>query len=322
MNLARVPSVNFFAGHRLDRAGPRRLDDEWLGQRLADPASRIVPVWRLRNVVSGDPWPWRPLFLSPAALGSEQASSLVLLGEENGTAYFALDLVMEESALRELLPRHAMLCDLPDAGIHLDRQDAALLAHARALVYWHRRHRHCGDCGSPNVRREAGHMLECSNSSCAQKQFPRTDPAIIVLVYSPASDGGEERCLLGRSPGWPDRVYSTLAGFVEPGESLEDAVVREVLEEAGVQVDDVQYQSSQPWPFPASLMLGFRARAVSDQIAYADQELEHARWFTRAEMVEALRCGELDLPRDVSIAFRLVEDWFDAGQQGRLSDYV
>ena len=163
-------------------------------------------------------------------------------------------------------------------------------------------------------------MLECHNGSCGARTFPRTDPAVIVLVE--LAGGPAPRCLLGRSPGWPPRTYSALAGFVEPGESLEDAVVREVHEEAGVRVTDVRYHSSQPWPFPSSLMLGFRARALNRSIEIDPHELEDARWFTRAELVRELEARRIELPRRVSIAYRLVEDWFDAAGEGRLEDIV
>ena len=163
-------------------------------------------------------------------------------------------------------------------------------------------------------------MLECTSASCRARTFPRTDPAVIVLVEF--IEGPAPRCLLGRSPGWPSRTYSALAGFVEPGESLEDAVVREVHEEAGLTVTDVRYRSSQPWPFPASLMLGFRARALDEAIVLDRQEIEDARWFTRDELVQELEAQRIELPRRVSIAYRLVEDWFDASGDGRLEDIV
>ena len=157
---------------------------------------------------------------------------------------------------------------------------------------------------------KSGHVLVCTNPSCRHEQFPRIDPAIIVLV----SDG--ERALLGRQASWPVGRYSTIAGFVEPGESLEDAVVREVFEETGIEVDRIEYQSSQPWPFPASLMLGFTAHAVTTEVHLRDQELEDARWFTRA----ALTSNGALLPPRQSISYRLIEQWFDAGADIPLRD--
>lgn len=191
--------------------------------------------------------------------------------------------------------------------------EGELLAHARALAYWHRRHRFCGDCGHPTEGAQGGHVRVCSNPQCGRQHFPRTDPAVIVLVTA------GERCLLGRQPSWLPGRYSTIAGFVEPGESLEAAVVREVGEETGVRVREVRYQSSQPWPFPASLMLGFRAVAEGEDIHLGDEELEDARWFSREELERAMEEGALRLPGRISIAYRLIEDWFDEGSPGRLA---
>ena len=169
--------------------------------------------------------------------------------------------------------------ELRQVAALLDAPDAAILAHARAMAYWHQRHRFCGDCGSPTESREGGYVRVCSNAQCGQHHFPRSDPAIIVLVES------GNRCLLGRKSSWPAGQYSTIAGFVEPGECIEGAVIREVSEETGVQVGEIHYQSSQPWPFPSSLMLGFRARAVESTIRVDQDELrrEDAQWFTREE---------------------------------------
>jgi NAD+ diphosphatase len=185
----------------------------------------------------------------------------------------------------------------------LPAEEAGVLAYARAMVHWREKHRFCGRCGSRTVATQGGHVLQCSEAGCATLQFPRIDPAVIVLV----TDG--ERALLGRQADWPAGRYSTIAGFVEPGESLEDAVIREVREETGVEVDVVDYHSSQPWPFPSSLMLGFTAHASRTQIHRADEELEDARWLTR----EQIAAGEVALPTTHSISFRLIEDWYDAG---------
>ena len=312
-------SRNFFSGLRLHRASLRRFDHEWLERRRHDPDTRLVPIWRTHSVIRPSR-PAVPLLLRPDQLADPRPDAMVLLGTAGTHAYFAVDLGSEEEALRVHLSGGAELCELPDAGTRLDPQDGALLAYARALIHWHRRHRYCGDCGSPNRSREGGHLLECTNRACAAKCFPRTDPAVIVLVESASTGRSHPRCLLGRSPGWPPRVYSALAGFVEPGESLEDAVVREVREEAGVRVAGVRYHSSQPWPFPSSLMLGFRARALDETIDPGDQELEDARWFTRGQIVDGIGKKRLELPRRVSIAYRLVEDWFDAQGGARLRD--
>jgi NAD+ diphosphatase len=170
------------------------------------------------------------------------------------------------------------------------------------MVHWREHHRYCGRCGSPTLALQGGHVMQCSDPTCARQQFPRLDPAVIVLV----TDG--ERALLGRQPAWPPGRYSTIAGFVEPGESLEDAVAREVREETGVVIDEAVYHSSQPWPFPSSLMLGFTAHASQTAIDLSDEELEDAGWFTRAQIA----AGEIALPTTHSISFRLIEDWYDS----------
>ena len=312
-------SRNYFAGLHLDRAHTRRFDSDWLERRRSAPDTRLVPIWRMHNVVCRAR-PSAPVLLTPDEVADLSPGPMVLLGMFGSNACFAVDLELDEATLLERLPSGAELCELPDAGVRLAPQDGALLAYARAIVYWHRRHRHCGDCGSPNAVRHGGHMLECTNASCGARTFPRTDPAVIVLVEF--VDGPAPCCLLGRSPGWPPRMYSALAGFVEPGESLEGAVVREIREEAGVSVTDVRYRSSQPWPFPASLMLGYRARALGRSIEIDRNELEDARWFTRDELVRNVEEQRIELPRRVSIAYRLVGDWFDASGEGRLEDIV
>jgi NAD+ diphosphatase len=179
-------------------------------------------------------------------------------------------------------------------------RDAGLLAYARAMVSWHRQHRHCSTCGAPNRPEEGGFVLACS-VECGGRSFPRLDPAIIVLVHR------DQHCLLGRQASWPSDRFSTIAGFVEPGESLEDAVRREVVEETNVAVTHCRYQGSQPWPFPASLMIGFHAVAASDAISLNDAELAEARWFTRADLAG----GTIVLPPRASVAYRLIEAWFD-----------
>jgi NAD+ diphosphatase len=185
----------------------------------------------------------------------------------------------------------------------LPAAEAGLLAYVRALAVWRARSRHCGLCGARTVPIRAGHCLVCSNPACAEEFFPRIDPAIIVLVC----DG--ERALLGRQASWPPRRYSTIAGFVEQGESLEDAVAREVEEETGVRIVSASYDSSQPWPFPSSLMLGFRAQAAPGSVVRVGGELEDARWFTRAQLTS----GEALAPPSHSISWRLISGWLEGG---------
>jgi NAD+ diphosphatase len=185
----------------------------------------------------------------------------------------------------------------------MDRAEGSVLAYARGMIWWHSRHRFCGVCGGPTESAEAGHVRRCLDAACATTHFPRTDPAVIMLV----TDG--ERALLGRQKAWPKGQHSTLAGFVEPGECLEDAVAREVCEETGIRVEEVRYHSSQPWPFPASIMLGFTASAATTEIAVDTSELEDARWFERGWIRRHGDDDEFRLPRRDSIARHLIEDW-------------
>ena len=196
--------------------------------------------------------------------------------------------------------------DLRRVGPVMTREDGALLAYARGLMWWHARSRYCGVCGAPTESVEAGHVRRCSSPACNASHFPRTDPAVIMLVH----DG--DRALLGRQKVWVGGMYSTLAGFVEPGECLEEAVAREVWEEAGIRIADARYHSSQPWPFPSSLMIGFHARATTTEIVLNQSELEDAAWFTRAELRDFGAQGK-SLPRQDSIARRLIEDWLALG---------
>ena len=207
--------------------------------------------------------------------------------------------------IRDLPADIILMYDVPDGRFpHHEPNpldEANLAAHARALVLWHSATLYCGKCGSASQPDASGNVRRCSNADCGTEIFPRTDPAIIVLV----ADG--DRCVLGRQPSWPEGRYSTIAGFVEPGESLEDAVRREVYEETNIRVGAVHYHSSQPWPFPSALMLGFTAEAISDDIVLNDGELEDARWFTREE----LRSGNVGLPFRISIARRLVDHFIN-----------
>ncbi len=302
------PKPNLFAAGPLDRQSERRRDDAWIEARLRDPASCFVPVWRTRSLINKR----QAIFLdgAQAAMLLPQADPVVFLGEWQGRAWFALELsTLVPEQFSDAL-RAGEFKDLRFASVGMDRGHAAVLAYARALLYWHRRHRFCGRCGAPTAVREAGHARDCTNAACAKRHFPRTDPSIIVLVT--AQHDGRPHCLLGRQANWPPNVYSTLAGFVEPGESLEDAVAREVHEESGVRVDAVRYHSSQPWPFPAALMLGFHAEAELQPVRVDGRELEDARWFAYDEMRGLLQQRKLFVPPPVSIAYRLVESWFDA----------
>lgn len=295
---------NFYAAGGLDRHGQRRGDAAWLAERLAHSSSRFVPVWRSQSlVVALDGAAPRAALLARSELGAIEGET-ILLGIHEECAYFAIDLSHHENPAALL--RHAApvaFTDLRRVGPLLPRQEGSLLAYARGIAWWHGRHRFCGVCGSPTVSEEAGHVRRCTNPDCKAQHFPRTDPAVIMLVH----DG--DRCLLGRQRVWLKGMHSTLAGFLEPGESLEEAVAREVFEETGVVVDDVNYHSSQPWPFPASIMLGFHARARTTALNVNYDEIESARWFERDFLLTHADDDDFRLPRRDSIARRLIEDW-------------
>ena len=300
--------LNFYAGLGLDRAGARRRDAAWLAERLADPASLLFPVWRAQNfVVAGDSPAPAPLAISTAAPLIEVANEVVLLGLAGEIACFALELShIETPETLPLLAGAGRFADLRSVGPLLSQAEGSLLAYARGLTHWHRRHRFCGVCGSPTESADAGHLRRCANPDCRTEHFPRTDPAVIMAVAH------RDRLLLGRQASWPPGMHSVLAGFVEPGESLEEAVAREVLEEVGVAVVDVRYHSSQPWPFPASIMLGFTAEALAPELRIDKSEIDQANWYSRAELRTSPEDERFRLPRRDSIARRLVDDWIAA----------
>jgi len=291
---------NVLAGPYVERAAHWRKDEERLRAALADPATWFVPVWQARSaIVAASDGRTSAYFATGAqTFAGLDASGFILLGEFHEHVVFAVVLAGEAPPA---LGSGAELHDLRLIAGELPAEEAGLLAYARAMVHWQEHNRFCGRCAAPMIAAQGGHVMQCA--ACGHQQFPRLDPAVIVLV----TDG--ERALLGRQPAWPPGRYSTVAGFVEPGESLEDAVAREVREETGVIVDAVEYHSSQPWPFPSSLMLGFTAHASRTDIDLSDQELEDARWFTRAQIA----AGEIALPTTHSISFRLIEDWYDSG---------
>ncbi len=288
---------NVFAGAFVDRSGERRKDSEWLEQAAASPESRFVPVWGDRCLVGGDP-PHAVLLQRQQIERYINHEHLIFLGLFRDQPAFAVAIITELALPFAELGEFQHLRFI---GTALPYDEANLAAHARALVLWHQSQVFCGVCGSQTKPGSGGNSRICRG--CGKTLFPRVDPAIIVLV----SDG--ERCLLGRQASWAEGRYSTIAGFVEPGESLEDAVRREVFEETNVRVGKVSYHSSQPWPFPAALMLGFTAEAESQDIKLNDGELEDARWFTR----EQLSADDMKLPFRISIARRLVDHFLQQG---------
>jgi len=317
MDNFRLSFFNCFARRPVERASHQRQDEEWIAGRLKDPGTCFIPVWQTKNLVTDEKIP-RAVFLKQPDAGGliPAAESVILLGQEDGTAYFAIGLQSDAPDAMARLESHGQFKDLRAVGALLDNLEGSLLAYGRAITYWHHRHRFCGNCGSPTRSTCGGHVLLCTNLQCALEHFPRTDPAIIVTVTS------GKHCLLGRQPRWREGVYSTVAGFVEPGESLESAVSREVLEETGVKVNAVHYHSSQPWPFPCSIMLGFIAEAERKNILIDSAELEDARWFSRSEIKSGIENGTLLLPGPVSIAYRLIEYWYDSDSKLHLKDII
>ena len=307
---------NRFTAVRLNREVELRDDSQWVSQTLKDPNTRFVPLWRSRSLLERTLDGTLATYLSPTELAEpDRIQPPTLLGNDGKREYFAVSVT--DSQKDDILVKFpgARFADLRRASIDMAAKHAGILAYAKALHYWQHRHAFCGVCGEPNLLRSAGHRMMCSNEECARESYPRIDPAIIVLVTH------KDSCLLGRNAKWPPKQFSTLAGFVEPGESLEDAVVREVYEEVQVQLQEIRYVSSQPWPFPASAMCGFYAESL-DQSSGSSEEVEETRWFIVESLTQAVLNDEVRLSPPVSIAFRLLADWFRNNGGGNLEDTV
>lgn len=302
-----MEEIYCFAGNALDRVSERRGDAAWVATLLDRPDSRAALLSELKPRVRITPapaiaWleipPWRRLI-------DDGATTLLLGLDAQGRARFAID------ATGAALPEEdgVALADLRGIAPTLDGSEAAILGEARALLDWHARHRFCAVCGTPTRIDSAGWCRRCPNRDCNAQHFPRVDPVVIMLPVR------GERCLLGRNARRAGIRFSCLAGFVEPGETLEEAVRREILEEAGLQTGNVRYVASQPWPFPSSLMCGFVAEATSDEINIDSKELEVARWFTRAEIHDLVarsiagESGPDSLAAPIAIGHQIARRW-------------
>ncbi len=290
-------SINGF-----DRYSVIRSDKSWLADKIFDENSRIIPIHNL-NVLCDTTENQRAVYLTHNDLTqtSDFVDSLIFLGIIDDIPCFAIDIKSDESASNIMEKTDAAFQELRPVMPLLDSRDSELLTLARFTSYWHSKNQYCGKCGSKTEASNAGHVRICINTECNEKIFPSMDPAIIVLVSS------GDRCLLGRQKEWPEGMYSTLAGFVEPGETIEEAVAREIHEESGVTVEKIEYQHSQPWLFPNSLMLGFTATAKEEEIFLGDKELEDARWFTREEIMSDPKI----LPPKISISHKLIIEWLN-----------
>jgi len=312
---------NVFAGNLLDRAGNLRRNPDWLAAQVCAPTARFLPVWQLKVPVAANPSPSLFWLSASDAIARLDIANPILLGiDDGGIPYFALDADTGGAA-----PNFAGVDyqEVRAVAPNIARGEAALLAQARSLVDWHQRHGFCAVCGSVTQMRDAGYVRRCSNTLCGAQHFPRTDPVVIMLVQR----GGQ--CLVGRQKWFPAGFYSTLAGFMEPGESIEEAVRREVWEESGIEVGEVRYHSSQPWPYPSSLMIGCFGEATTDQITVDKLELEDARWvdrdvvrlaidrvtaraidpFSQTSAEEGPGEPELLVPAPMAIAHQLMRSW-------------
>ena len=289
-----------YADDTMDRVAVRREEPAWLDDRLQDPTTRFVTVASGRHPFTrAESGARQPCYLAPSDLDGALPDEPILLGVHEDSAYFAVDVTESPPPF----PAHVSLLGIREVITDLRHRDSAVLAYARALVHWHRTHRFCGTCGKPTASVRGGHVRRCTDADCRREHFPRTDPAVITLVI----DG--DRCLLARRRDWAPGRRSTVAGFVEPGETLEHTVAREVFEEVGVRVGEVCYRGSQPWPFPQSLMLGFRARAETTDITVDGDEIAEADWYTPERIDADTATGALILPPFDSISRRLIDDW-------------
>jgi len=300
-----------FSGNPLDRASDRRADPEWVEARRRDADSVVWPFSQLKPLLIGSEDTRADAGYLPCALANEffgQEALCIFLGLDKGRALFAQDVEVSDSERLFALQNRSYFCEARSAAQLLPPKETAILGQAKALIDWHQRHGFCPNCGAPTTFVDAGYRRHCP--ACGADHFPRTDPVVIMLAIC------GDACLVGRARRFPEGMFSALAGFIEPGETIEEAVAREILEEAGVRVDNVRYYAAQPWPFPSSLMIGCFADAETREINLDQTELAEARWVTRAQ-VWAVLGGEpiegLKLPPAVAIAHHLLKRFAEGG---------
>lgn len=300
-----TPPINTYAGNPLDRAGERRADAAWLEARAGDSTSLYVCLWNKKPLLEKHGEGLQIAYLPPR-MALELAPSPeegLFLGLWKETPVFAVELSGEADPSAGALAGLGVFEELRMATPMLADPEAAILATAKAVFEWRGRHRYCAACGQESQIADGGWKRVCP--SCRTEHFPRTDPVVIMLAVH------EGRCLMGRQAAWPDKMYSALAGFLEPGETIEEACARELFEEAGLRAVDVRYHSSQPWPYPSTLMIGLIAEVDSDDARPDQTELEAVRWFTKADIriVLAGADAEVRAPMKLAIARTLLEAW-------------
>lgn len=308
-------SLNYLTDAGIDRMPVIRTGNFDLSEMINSENARFIIIQGDKNLLEGEN-AVDPLLLRLDSFKSHSLNeeNCFLLGKQEELILFAVDAENLENTFTP--PEGSSFTNLRKSRLDVKNWKGALLAYANALIAWQRNHRFCGKCGSPTRGAELGQARYCTNSHCGTPHYPRTDPAIIVAVTR------GEKCLMARKEGWPEGMYSVVAGYVDHGESLEDTVVREVFEETGIHVKSVRYHSSQPWPFPYTLMLGYFAEAQNEDIQIDEHELEEARWFSREDIVKGLKEGTHKLPTLFSISRKLITDWFNRGDLEDLEDYL
>lgn len=303
-----------FQTNPLNRHGHNRHTSQFIQKCLQQTNTRFLPVIRQSIVSTEDAdGKMQPLLLKhqelESVISNVETKHLIYLGEMERQHYFTFRLKSEE-LLQDFaaIAKHdnLVLSNLRPLFKHLSPNQAHLCNVAVALEHWHNTHQYCGVCGHATYATQSGFVRTCSNQQCGTEHFPRTDSAVICAITH------QDKLLLGRQKSWPEHLYSVIAGFVEPGETLEQAVAREAFEETGLALRDIQYYQSQPWPFPQSLMVGFTAETDNETVQLLDNELEQARWFSREEVRQQLEAEELVLPFKYSISRTLVNQWLNA----------